>query len=101
MKDPSDLQTFRQHWIDALAAFGAHIEIHQLPEGVEHRQSFSAFLSSASEADSEVDESPVRVVVVGRKYVSGPVLVELDKCREQIVQAFSIGTEAKLGKKAA
>lgn len=73
----NDLDTFRQHWTDALAAFGAHIEIYPLP-GHEECQGMD-----------ETGERPVRVVVVGRERVSGPVLVELDKCRERIVQAFS------------
>lgn len=84
MSESMTLDAFRQHWTDALAAFGAHIEIYQLPEGIEKRRKYSAFVNEA-----EVDERPVRVVVVGRERVSGPVLVEMDKCRERIVQAFS------------
>lgn len=80
----NDLQSFREKWTDALAAFGASIEVHRLPDGIENRESYKAFLD-----DSGVEERPVRVVVVGREYVTGPVLVELDANREKIVRALS------------
>lgn len=83
MTEELSLEEFRQHWTDALAAFGAHIEVEVLPDGVESRTR-GAWLDSEAE---ELDR-PTRVRVVNHKCVTGPVLVEIDEQRMRIAAAF-------------
>lgn len=82
--DERSYQGLRQHWTDALAAFGARIEVDVLPESNEHR-SRSDWLGASEALDMD---RPVRIRVVGREYVTGPVLVEIDEQRDRIAAAF-------------
>jgi hypothetical protein len=79
-------EQFKQRWIDCLDAFGARLEIDVLPDWIENRTR-SAWLPSDDE--EAVEDRPVRMRIVGRQYVTGPVLVELDANRQKIVAAFS------------
>lgn len=72
----------RQHWIDALAAFGARIEVEVLPDHIEHH-------NSVGWSGEENMDRPTRIRVVNRQYVTGPVLVEIDEQRDLIAAAFS------------
>lgn len=86
MEDSLDaLQGLRAHWACALAAFGARIEVDVLPEHIESRT------SSDWIGDEEDMDRPMRVRVVGREYVTGPVLVEIDEQRDRIAAAFGNG----------
>lgn len=78
-----EVEAFRQHWVDCLAAFGAWIEIEVLPDHIEHRTR-GEWLGDPS----GVGERPVRIRVVNRRFVTGVVLKELDEQRSRIVAAF-------------
>jgi hypothetical protein len=71
-----------------MAAFGARIVVEVLPDFVEHRPR-NGWLGDDGIDNTGSLERPVRIRVVGRERVSGPVLVELDNERAKVVAAFA------------
>ena len=72
-------QYVRDYWDAVLDAFGAWIEVQPLPEpwASEYREIHDAGLV------------PARVVLFNQDLVTGPVLVELDAARDDIVEAYT------------
>lgn len=74
-KTPEEVAKLREHWVDALDAFGASLII-------------------TKRWDERIEEMCYRIKVKGLKRVSGVLLLEIDNNRQEILRLFAGASSA-------